>query len=156
MFAIAVLLLKCEVCFCICQKSIYKIWHDLSGFCQACIVRLLIFISLNDLSSERRCLAKLFVGGLLLFSVVKDVNETPTNLNKDLCKISKQKIGRLYLKQIFGNCGNSIFLNKNYSKSSYICLFFQQRAELIAEKPIVGHGKIPGPLLNIICAVLWI
>ena len=89
MFAIAVLLLKCEVCFCICQKTIDKIWHDLPWFCQACIVRLLIFISLNDFSSGRRCLAKLFVGGILLFSVVKDVNETPTNLNKDLSKISK-------------------------------------------------------------------
>ena len=89
MFAIAALLLKCEVCFCICQKTMDKIWHDLPWFCQACIVSLLIFISLNDFSSGRRCLAKLFVGGILLFSVVKDVNETPTNLNKDLCKISK-------------------------------------------------------------------
>ena len=24
------------------------------------------------------------------------------------------------------------------------------------KKPIVGQGKIPGPFLNIICAVLWI
>ena len=71
------------------SKTIDKIWHDFSGFCRACIVHPLFFISLNYLFSELRCLAKLFVGGISLFSVVKDVNKTPTNLNKDLHNISK-------------------------------------------------------------------
>ena len=50
---------------------------------------LFFLIYINDLLSELRCSAKLFPDGTSLFSVVENVNETTTNLNKDLENINK-------------------------------------------------------------------
>ena len=50
---------------------------------------LFFLIYINDLLSELRCSAKLCPDGTSLFSVVENVNETTTNLNKDLENINK-------------------------------------------------------------------
>ena len=55
----------------------------------------------------------------------------------------------LYLKLIFGNYGNSVFLIKNYSKSSDICANF-------LNSQIVGRRKVRNPSFNIICNILSI
>ena len=50
---------------------------------------LFFLIYINYLPSELRCSAKLFADDTPLFSVVENVNETTTNLNKDLENINK-------------------------------------------------------------------
>ena len=50
---------------------------------------LFFLIYINDLSSEVSCSLKLLADNTSLSSVVKDVNETPKKLNKDLDNITK-------------------------------------------------------------------
>ena len=70
----------------------------------------------------------------------------------------------LHLNLIFGNCGNSTFLIKDYSKSSDICVFTLSKKEqkwlqkYFLNSRIFGRRKIPNHSLNIIGNVIsiWI
>ena len=70
------------------QTSNWK--KNKAGVLQGSILGPLIFlIYINDLPSELHCSAKLFADDTSLFSVVANVNETTTNLNKDLENINQ-------------------------------------------------------------------
>ena len=68
----------------------------------------------------------------------------------------------LHLNLVFGNCGESTFLIKDYSKLSGICVFTLSIKEqnwlqkYFLNSRIVGRRKMPNPSLNIIGNVIWI
>ena len=105
-------------------------WNKIkAGVPQGSILGPLFFlIYINDRPSEFRCSAKLFADDASLFSVVENVNETTTNLNKDLEKINK-----------WAHQWKMSF-NPDSTKMAQEVLFSRKKSKVI-HPPLIFNGK---------------